>query len=81
VLLAGCLRTTGSAGTEEVKTVPTLDRLISPDPAPVKDSFCLWAEAIYWSKDDTPETIEQVKRKHNVPYVTLCKPNPSEAPH
>jgi len=67
VTLTACWKTTGSAGTDQVSAAAIpLGRYV------VQDSFCSWAEPIYWSKNDTPETIAQIKLKHNVPYVTKC---------
>lgn len=45
--------------------------LKAPSPA-VPDSFCVWAEPIYWSKDDTPDTVAQIKLKHNIPFKLKC---------
>ena len=49
--------------------------LAPPKAEPVKDSFCLWAEPIWYSKDDTEDTKRQIAEKHNVPYKTLCTPS------
>jgi hypothetical protein len=79
VTLSGCLRTTtGSVATDAHKI------LGQPEVKPVEDSFCRWAEPIYYSKNDTPETVLQIKLKHNVPYVTLCPKEPAheaDIPH
>lgn len=74
--LTACLKTT----TASVET--SLAHTLAPPPAvAVPDSFCSWAEPIYYSKDDTAETVAQVKVKHNVPYVALCgKPQVVEDP-
>lgn len=73
--LAGCSQKT----TASVATNPTLARLIEPQTKPVADTFCTWAKPIYWSKNDTPETVEQIKLGHNVPYKQLCMD--AEPPH
>lgn len=57
---AGCSTTTGSVGTRP------------PQPPLLTRVACESFEPIRWSKDDTPETIVQVKG-HNASWGALCQ--------